>query len=215
MDAYQGILGLIRSGEMAIDAKVTEATLAARLGVSRTPVREALRVLDSQRLVISQGRGVRVRVPGDDELAEAFQTRCALESYAAQVAAQAQRDGLIPPVRLREVRSLAAACDEATRLDGAEAGARANRVFHLSVAALAGNHQIIVLLTSVWDQILIATRAGLTAAPRITDVHAEHGAILQAVTDGLPDQARIATTAHIESTLRISRNGINETRHRA
>ena len=209
------MLELIRSGELAVDAKVSEATLAERLGVSRTPVREALRVLDAQRLVISQGRGVRVRVPVARELTEAFQTRCALESYAAQEAAKAQRDGLLLPARLREVERLAAVCDEATRVEGPVAGAEANRAFHLAVASLAGNDQIDALLMSVWDQILIATRAGLTATPRVDDVHREHETILQAVADGLPDKARIATTAHVEITRSISLDPNDETKDRA
>ena len=215
MDAYGGLLELIRSGELAADTKVSEAALAERLGVSRTPVREALRVLDAQRLVISQGRGVRVRVPGARELSEALHTRCALEGYAAQEAARAQRAGLLLPARLREAERLAAACDTATRAEGPVAGAEANRTFHLAVAALAGNGQINALLSSVWEQILIATRAGLTATPRVRNVHREHRAILRAVADGLPDQARTAVTVHGEGTRAISLEPTNETKERA
>ncbi|MET4428267.1 GntR family transcriptional regulator [Mycolicibacterium sp. 624] len=211
MDAYDGLLGLIRRGELRGDVKVSEASLAARLGVSRTPVREALRVLDAQRLVVSQGRGVRARVPGARELAEAFETRCALESFAAQEAATAQRAGLLLPARLREVERLAVSCDQATRVAGALAGAEENRTFHLALAALPGNSQINALLTAVWDQIIIATRAGLTTTPRVNDVHREHEAILQAISRGRPDQARSAVSVHVDHTRRISLNSIDET----
>ena len=83
------------------------------------------------------------------------------------------------------------------------------------MASLAGNDQIDALLMSVWDQILIATRAGLTATPRVDDVHREHETILQAVADGLPDKARIATTAHVEITRSISLDPNDETKDRA
>ncbi|MGB3484923.1 MAG: GntR family transcriptional regulator [Mycobacterium sp.] len=210
MDAYDGLLGLIRTGELRGDVKVSESSLAEQLGVSRTPVREALRVLDAQRLVVSQGRGVRARVPGARELTEAFETRCALESFAAQQAATSQRAGMLLPARLREVERLAASCDQATRMAGALAGAEENRRFHLALAALAGNSQINTLLTAVWDQITIAARAGLTTTPRADDVHREHEAILQAITSGQPDHARSAVSAHVDHTRSIALNDIEE-----
>lgn len=200
MDAYDGLLNLIRSGSFDVDTKVSELSLAETLGMSRTPVREALRVLDAQGLVESRGRGVRVRVPKQRELAEAFDTRCALEAHAAQAAAQAQRDGLLLPARLREARLLAVRCDEATRTEGPAAGAAANRAFHLAVSALAGNAQLQGFLEVIWDQITIATRAGLTLPPRIHDVHAEHEALLAAITAGDPAGARAAAEHHIGRT---------------
>lgn len=200
MDAYDGLLDLIRSGELNGDTKVSESSLAHRLGMSRTPVREALRVLDAQNLVISRGRGISVRIPGDRELEDAFETRCALEGHAAQVAATSHRAGLVLPIRVREVEHLAQRCDEVTRTQGPDAGAEANRQFHLAVAALAGNRQIDALLTVVWDQIAIATRAGLTEKLRIGAVHHEHEGILVAIRDGEPEQARDAVTRHIDQT---------------
>ena len=207
MDAYDGLLGLIRSGELTGDTKVSESSLANRLGMSRTPVREALRVLDAQSLVVSRGRGVCVRVPGTRELREAFETRCALEGYAAQRAAEAHHAGLLLPARLREVEYLAERCDEVTRTQGPSAGAEANRHFHLAPAALADNRQIDALLAVVWDQIAIASRAGLTAHPRMNAVHDEHEDILCAIRDGNPERARIAATRHIDQTQHLAEQG--------
>lgn len=195
-----GLLSLIRAGELDGGAKVSELSLAERLGVSRTPVREALQVLDAQGLVDSRGRGVRVRVLRERELTEAFQTRCALEGFAAQRAASAQREGFLLPAHLHEVERLASACDEVTRSGGPGVGAEANRIFHLALAALAGNRQIESMLTLVWDQITIASRAGLTESRRIEAVHLEHEAILSAVRAGDPDRARGAVEAHIGQT---------------
>lgn len=202
MDAYASLLDLIRTGEMTHDMTVSESSLAERLGTSRTPVREALRVLDAQRLVISRGHGVRVRVPGARQLAEAFEARAALEGYAAESAAVAQGAGLLFPARLHEVEHLASQCDEATRARGPQAGAEENRQFHLALAALAENSQIEGLLEVVWEQIAIATRAGLTVEPRIEAVHHEHEEILVAIRHGRPEEAREAVTHHISQTRR-------------
>lgn len=215
MDAYEGLLSLIRAGELDGGAKVSELSLAQRLGVSRTPVREALQVLDAQGLVDSRGRGVRVRVLRDRELAEAFQVRCALEGFAVQRAAVAQRQGLLLPAHLREVERLAAACDEVTRSGGPGAGAEANRVFHLALASLAGNRQIDSLITLVWDQIAIATRAGLTEPRRIEAVHHEHEAILSALRAGDPARARGAVETHIGQTEQTTHLGPNQTKENA
>lgn len=215
MDAYEGLLSLIRTGELDGGARVSESSLAERLGVSRTPVREALQVLDAQGLVNSRGRGVRLRVPGEQALAEALQTRGALEGFAVRCAARAQREGLLLPAHLHEVERLAAACDNATRMGGPAAGADANRAFHQALAALAGNSQINSLLTVIWDQIAIATRAGLATAPRIDSVHHEHEEILAAVRAGDPCRARAAVEAHIGQTEQAIHDTPNETKEHA
>lgn len=208
------MLSLIRTGELD-GARVSESSLAARLGVSRTPVREALQVLDAQGLVNSRGRGVRLRIPDERALADALQTRSALEGFAVQCAARAQREGLLLPARLREVERLAVACDKATRSSGAAAGADANHAFHLALAALAGNSQIDSLLTVIWDQIAIATRAGLAKAPRIDSVHHEHEEILSALRAGDSSRARAAVEAHIGLTEQAIHDDPDETKEYA
>lgn len=215
MDAYSGLLDLIREGQLDGAVKVSESSLATRLGMSRTPVREALRVLDAQNLVVSRGRGITVRVPGARELREAFETRSALEGHAAWLAADAQRAGLLLPARVREVEHLAARSDELTREEGPDAGAGANRRFHLATAALAGNRQIDDLLSVVWDQIGIATRAGLTAPSRVGAVHLEHEDILSAIRDGDPERARAAVDRHIDRTRHVAGSGDQPTEESA
>lgn len=200
MDAYADLLELIRTGEMPHDIAMSESSLAERLGMSRTPVREALRVLDAQGLVVSRGRGVRVRVPGTRELEEAFETRAALEGYAAESAAVSQGAGLLLPARMSEVERLASQCAQVTRTRGPGAGAEANRLFHLTLAALAGNSQIDGLLEVVWEQIAISTRAGLTVGMRIETVQHEHEEILNAIRLGRAKEARDAVTHHVSQT---------------
>lgn len=164
-------------------------------------MREALSGLDAQGLVVSQGRGVRLRVPTIPELVEALEVRMALEGFAVARAAQRQQDGLLLPARIRSVQALAAECDARTRNSGPGAGAAANRGFHLALAALADNEKLDGHLEVLWDQFLIATRAGLSTTSRVHDVHAEHQQILHALTHGDAEQAGSAVEGHIAATI--------------
>ena len=82
---------MILAGEFRDTERVTEADLAKRLSVSRTPVREALLRLEGEGLVFAQGRGVRMRYLSRSELIEVFEARAVLEGLAAERAAQRSR----------------------------------------------------------------------------------------------------------------------------
>lgn len=87
--AYRYIHGKIASGLLAGGSQVSEQSLAKEIGISRTPVREAIRQLSMEGLVEQVPRfGTIVRIPDRRELAELFEVREALESYAAGEAAR-------------------------------------------------------------------------------------------------------------------------------
>ena len=89
VDAYERLLNAIDSGELAPGSRLLEAQLAERLGVSRTPVREALRRLEAQGLVTHEPhRGVVVAELDYDQLGELYAVREVLEGTAARLAAR-------------------------------------------------------------------------------------------------------------------------------
>jgi DNA-binding GntR family transcriptional regulator len=86
--AYEALLGRIQRGELASGAYLVESDLARALGVSRTPVREALRRLAAEGLVLTEGhRRAVVREFSEDQVQELYELRARLESYAAARAA--------------------------------------------------------------------------------------------------------------------------------
>ena len=86
--AYGALLGQIQRGELASGAFLVESDLARALGVSRTPVREALRRLAADGLVLTEGhRRAVVREFSEDQVQELYELRARLESYAAARAA--------------------------------------------------------------------------------------------------------------------------------
>ena len=87
--AYQLLRERLASGDLAAGTQLSEPDLAKQFGMSRTPVREALRQLENEGLLDYAPRfGAMVRVPERDELGEMYTLREALESYAAAEAAQ-------------------------------------------------------------------------------------------------------------------------------
>src|SRR5690606_14994749 len=166
---YESLRAMVMAGDIPADERVAESQLAARLGVSRTPVREALQRLEGDGPVRAQGRGVRLRTLGTDELAHLYAARAGLEGWAAAEAAR--RVGL--EELAEETHRLTLSGDLARAVD-------ANRTFHEAVAALADNPVVSSTLAQWWDQVVISTRRSLHAPERPQVVHDEHGAILRA-----------------------------------
>lgn len=105
--AYSSLLARIQRGELAAGDFLVEAELARGLGVSRTPVREAIRRLAAEGLVLTEGhRRAVVREFDEDTVAELYELRARLEGYAARRAATRIR-----PAELAELQELALAME--------------------------------------------------------------------------------------------------------
>jgi DNA-binding GntR family transcriptional regulator len=151
--AYSVIRSGIVSGELARGDRLREAELAERIGVSRTPVREALRRLDAEGLVdFTPNRGASVTAWNERELDDLYELRALLESYAARLAAaRISADALARLTDLaEEMRSLADAgsqtADKLTELNGE---------FHLTITRASGNAYIEGLVKGFIDVPLV------------------------------------------------------------
>ncbi|MFC8800429.1 GntR family transcriptional regulator [Promicromonospora sp. NPDC057138] len=203
MDVYDEVRRLIVLGTYPAGQPVTELELCERLGVSRTPVRESLRRLESDGLVRAARRGVTVVELDAKALRDAYLVRASLEALTAELAARRQRDGELSPASLARLVEHADLADEATRHGDLVAGVRHNRVFHRSVAALADNQAALEVLDRIWDQITVSTRASLTASARPALVDDEHRRLIQAITDGDPQEAAAHAREHVLATMSV------------
>ena len=89
-DAYERLVAEIRAGTLRPNDRLTETDLAARFGISRTPVREAIRRLETEGLVIHLARvGATVRALDYAEVTELYEMRAVLEGTAARLSARA------------------------------------------------------------------------------------------------------------------------------
>ena len=178
---------LIITGELTAGQQLRQRDLAQRFGVSQTPVREAMRRLESEGLVIGDThRGFTVVTPDDGPVEENFQIRAALESLGASLAARKiDEAGLAELERLNErMRALA---------DGDPRYAELNREFHFTLYQYSRSPLLMSLMRLLW--------ASLHGGPRVLRTHAEsarqHDAILDALRGGDADAASALTHQHI------------------
>jgi DNA-binding GntR family transcriptional regulator len=192
---YSALRERILSGDLPRAAKLHQATLAEELGVSRTPLREALRRLSAEGLVsFSPNRGARVSQLDFGDMRHAWAARAALEPGAARLAAERRdRDGI-------------AAMRDAVAAQRRAGGARgesfsANRAFHLALAAASGNPHLTRFAEMLWvPRIGLPIYQAQAAEPAGPSAWAdEHERIADAIERGDADAAERLTRAHIEA----------------
>ena len=172
-----------------------EQAIALELGVSRTPVREALIRLQNEGLIdVVPRHGMRVLPVSPDDMAEIYAILTSLESMAAELAAKRKPAA-------REVTPLEAASREmeaALAAGDLDAWARADERFHLALVQLSGNRRLAEVVVNFWDR---AHRARMvTLRMRPTPVHStrEHRAVVRAIRAGDFVAARDLHRAHRE-----------------
>jgi DNA-binding GntR family transcriptional regulator len=182
---------LVITGELAAREQLRQRDLAQRFGVSQTPVREAMRRLESEGLLVCDThRGFTVAVPELSRTVENFRIRAALEALGASLAARKiGADGL---ARLRDLNGRMRALR-----DDDPVYAELNREFHFAIYEYARSPLLLSLMRLLW--------ASLHGGPRVTRSHAEsarqHDEILQALADGDAEGASARTYQHIMGAL--------------
>ncbi len=188
---YRHLKGLILSGRLLPGAKLSEPALAQDLGVSRTPIREALVRLSEEGLVeLLPGRGARVRRLSPEEVEEVYQVRALLEGEAAKEAALRASRG-----ELGELEALLQAIDEAPPEDYPEQ-MRRDLEFHRALVRLSGNRTLLRLYEDLLSALALA-RSTLPTLSQEERTRREHWAILEALRARDPEGARKAVEAHV------------------
>jgi len=189
-DAYALILAAIDEGVYRPGDRLVESELADRLGVSRTPVREALQRLETQSLLARDGRSLIVASLDHNQLAELYIVRAELEGLAARLAAK--------HASVEEVRVLRDMV-EADRLLVADPKAlsRANKRFHRQIHLASHNRFLVQQLDLVHRSMALLAATSIEAEGRGAATIAEHHAIVEAIAAGDGQAARAALHDHI------------------
>lgn len=189
------LAGEIAEGRIAAGTRLTEAALAARFGVSRGPVREALRHLAAEGLVRHRRhRGAEVRRMSRPEVAALYAVREVMEGLAARLAAVRLGD---PAARARLAAAFAA-LDAAAGAGGAPYAA-ANAAFHALVVELAGNAPLSDAVARLRVPALRTQFRLLEAQDAVAESQAAHLCIAGALVAGDGIGAEAAMRAHVRA----------------
>jgi DNA-binding GntR family transcriptional regulator len=188
---YEAIRSAIQTGELGRGERVREEEVAEVLGVSRTPVREALRRLQASGLLeISHRRGLSVSIVGRRQVLELFDIREVLEGAAARFAAQHASESEILLLRRLLSESLAVEEDplKTTHL---------NRVFHHAIYDAAHNRYLLGSLGEVYDSMALLGKTTYVIKGRARSAHEEHVVIVEAIAARDPEKADQAARMHV------------------
>ena len=186
----------ILAGELAPGARLVELSIAADLGVSRGPVRAAIRQLEAEGfVVISPRRGASVASTTIAEALECYEVRTVLEELSARLAATRRSDADI--ARMTTILEQGRECIAAGRWDDL---GKLNNDFHVALATASGNSQLVLLMKQYSQRIAwMFSRSAETRGERAWE---EHATIIAAVERRDADDAAAHAREHIESSRR-------------
>ena len=182
---------LITSGTLVAGQQIVQDALASQLGVSRVPLREALKVLEGEgHVVYHPHRGYFVTELSIDDLVEVYRIRELLEAEALR-ASVSQLD----VTDLREIEQIARDIAAASERGDIAAVSAANRQFHFAVFEASGMPRLVRMITTLWDA-TDAYRGVYMAEPEnLSRMQSEHAEMIEALRAG--DTERVIRL-HIE-----------------
>ncbi len=193
---YDALKAQMHDFELVPGDRFSEAEVGARLGVSRTPVREALFRLRNEGLIdVESKSGWTVRPIDFGRLEQLYDLRIVLES--ASVQRLCARPEAAPALDALKAAWLVPAAERLQ--DGREVGAM-DEQFHATLVRAAGNAEIARVHWDVTERIRIIRRLDFTRADRIDATYAEHAKILRAVIQRKPEAALLLLKSHIEQS---------------
>ncbi len=198
-DAYLKLKHEIRSNRLPPGFQATEPEIALRMGMSRTPVREALIRLESEGLLeLIPRRGARVLPVSAKDMREIYELFTSLEpdAAAAVAARNPDSDALVPLANATE------AMERSLERDDLEAWAEADDRFHGALLVLHGNQRLKAFVSSLYDQAHRARMITLRLRSRPVQSTHEHREILEALKAADGEKARRIFREHRERAAR-------------
>jgi DNA-binding GntR family transcriptional regulator len=180
---------LIISGELGAGVPLRQRDLAARFGVSQTPVREALRRLESEGLVVNDPHRGATVTGNADAVEDNSQIRAVLEPLGARLAARSVTDEQL--ARLRALN------DEMMSLpEGDDRYGALNRDFHFTIYEAAASPVLLSMMRLLWQ--------AMPVGPKVTRPHresaAQHQELIEALAARDAERAAAITASHILAT---------------
>ncbi|HEX2418572.1 MAG TPA: GntR family transcriptional regulator [Micromonosporaceae bacterium] len=189
----------VRSGALQPGRLYSAYQMADTLGVSRSPVREALlRLAEAGMVEFERNRGFRIVLPKPRDIAELFHLRLLLEVPAARRVAAEARPDLVDELRshLTEMGRAAAEHDESRFM-------RHDQNLHDVILGAAGNRRLVSLIDNLRDITRLLGVSTVDRSRTLSDICAEHAPIIDAIAARDPDNAAAAMAQHVTNTGRL------------
>ncbi len=188
------ISNAILTGDFEPGARLDEVQLAQRFGVSRTPVREALRQLATSGLIdLRPRRGALVASVTREELETMFAAMAEMEAACARLSALH-----MTPLERRQLQALQDTMAALVRSGDPDAYADANQTFHLSIYAGAHNNVVSDFTAALRRRLAPFRRAQFRTLGRLPKSWAEHEVVVQAILEGDAAGAHAAMLRHVD-----------------
>lgn len=192
---FQTLRKAILTGELKPGERLMEIHLAEKIGVSRTPIREAIRKLELEGLVTNVPRkGAQVAEISQKGLRDVLEVRRALDSFCAELACERITD--------EEKKELKEAClnfEEAVKTKDATIIAKADVRFHDIIIASTGNERIVALINNLAEQMYRYRFEYIKDESNHPKLIAEHRMLVEAITNGDGEKARAIAGEHIDN----------------
>lgn len=196
-DVYRQIQNMVMSGEFAPSSRVRESRLSRLLGVSRTPIREALGRLAAEGLLRElPHQGYVVVDVGPEELRSIYEVRSVLEGFAAEQAARRAKR-----IDLAILEDLVDAMEQQFGEDREQELSTKNREFHQAVVRASGNSYLEAILKDVEQITHRFRRTAIALTARRVAAHQEHKELLDAMRAHDPAQAKEVASKHVMRAL--------------
>ena len=203
---YYSIREGILMGRLKPDERLMELHLAKELGVSRTPVREALRMLSDDGLVtMTPNKGAVVAAISAKDLIEVLEVRLALEQLAVKKACRG-----ITAAQLDVLADAASHFREGLEKDERPDAALADEQFHRIIAEAAGNRLLYDLLDQLREKVYRYRLESLKDPEACRELGSQHEEIVKCLKNGEEDRAGEAMRRHILLMLEINRRLLGE-----
>ena len=191
---FQTLRQAILRGKLQPGERLMEIHLAQQLGVSRTPVREAIRMLEQEGLVIMIPRkGAIVAEITKSDLEDVLEVRAALEELAVKKACRN-----ISQEQLQELKKAAGKFAASLQKEDLMACAQADVAFHEIISAATENRRLIQILNNIREQIYRYRLENLKDKSSHANLVEEHTAICRALEERSEEKASDAVRVHIE-----------------
>lgn len=195
--AADAIRERILAGEFAPGVRLAEGPLSEEMGISRMPVREALRVLAAEGIVtIAPRRGASVTMYSEAQVRELVEVRATLEALNAKLAAQRH-----DPAQIAELRRIVAEDAKITEKTDLTRIQAANNRFHEALEAIAANSVLTNIVRSLRDRtaVIFARQSRL----RVRENWEEHAGIVRAIISGDADLAALLAARHVHNAAQL------------